>query len=86
MDRNDGRHRATGAPAHDTARPPVERALLLQIEGQCLRIHRVRALVDVDEIRARPHLRDRLGGGDEGQRDRHDSVPGLNACREQHKP
>ena len=73
---DDCRHRAASALAQHAVGPQVASAFGLQIGAQPLGIHGIGALVDVDEIRPRAGLRDRLRSGDEGERHRHHGVSG----------
>jgi hypothetical protein len=86
VNRDDGRHGPPRPLAHPAARPLVRCARGLQIGSQLLRSQGVRLLVDVDEIRPRARLRDRLRRGDEGERRRHHGVPRLDAGRHQGEP
>ena len=49
-------------------------------------IHRVRALVDVDEHRLGAAIADRFGGRHEGRRDRDHFIAGSNSERQQRQP
>ena len=83
VDREDRRHRTSRALAHHAARLRVRSALGLQVGTQFLGIHRVGARVDVDEVEPCAGLRDRLGGREEGERNRQHGVSGSDARRDQ---
>ncbi len=58
----------------------------LEVLAELLRIHVVRALVDVDEIGTATRLRDRFGGRDECIRNRDHRVARLDSSGDQSKP
>src|SRR5690349_17438005 len=76
MNRNDSRYWASAALADELFRL-VDRTLVLQIVAKLLRVHVVRAFVDVDELRKSPRLCYCFRGGNECVGDGYDHLARL---------
>ena len=85
MHRHNGGHRRAILSVIRLSGLPVQIAFSFEIFSQLRGVHRIRLLVNIDKVGARPGLADRLRRRDEGVRDRHDDVARLHSCGHQSK-
>ena len=81
--RNNGRHRSAIFSVIRFSRLAIHVAFALEIFAQILHVHRVRLLVNINEIRPRAGLTDRFSRGNKGVRYGNNDIPRLHSRRYQ---